>query len=561
MEYVASPEEVLLKYFGYSAFRLTQRKIIETVLNLQDTLAVLPTGGGKSVCYQIPGILLGGTTIVISPLISLMKDQVEQLQKRGINACFINSTLSENEIQNIFTNFTDGKYQFVYVAPERLLTQKFVEACQKICIPLIAIDEAHCISHWGHDFRPSYVSIPSFIEKLPSRPVILAVTATATEQVREDIVRSAGLSNPKLFLSSFARENLHIEVMHCRNEPEKILWLIKLWQKYRGEKIIIYCATRAQTEHLAEIASIFGFNCSAYHAGLQAENRQEIQTEFTHNKIQMIAATNAFGMGVDIPDIRAVIHVQVPNDLEGYYQEIGRAGRDGKPSYCHLLYTDHDLQVRNTQFEKEFPDPKKISFFLNFLSKTNANFKPILSKNAFALMQKKFGSFTQQDYLHIIHVLESLEYVVSRTQNNREFLQLVSKNPDTFQTWRQQRDVLVNRRAGVADFLEKQCKSQAVLCYFGETHSTACMRCSGCLGKELLLDQESLRRIQKLSKTLENTSLRTSVSRIFPRYITQTVLAFSVLQLSKTEKSLTIPGAGRELRNEIEAASKQLFNC
>ncbi len=353
-----TPEEVLKKYFGYNSFRLKQSQIIQSVLAGQNVLAILPTGGGKSVCYQIPGLMMGGTTIVISPLISLMKDQVDQLLGRGISAAFLNSSLSETEQQTFFTTFTNGLYQFVYVSPERLLNKNFLNACTKVSIQFIAIDEAHCVSQWGHDFRPAYTQIPKFIHSLSSAPRLIALTATATQAVQKDILKHLEMDSSVIFQSSFSRKNLKLNCRFCHSEAEKQLWLFKLWRRFSEEKVIIYCATRAQTVEISQIARHYGYDCLYYHGGLAAEERVLIQQQFTSSQVKMIAATNAFGMGIDIPDIRVVIHTQVPQDLEGYYQEVGRAGRDGLESHCFLFYTKHDQQIQRELFLRRFPQTK-----------------------------------------------------------------------------------------------------------------------------------------------------------------------------------------------------------
>lgn len=335
--------EILKSFYGYSEFRKGQENIINEIINGNDVVAIMPTGGGKSICYQIPALILEGLTVVISPLISLMKDQVDAINSIGIESAYINSTLSQQEIDIIFNYVREGHIKILYVAPERLESMEFLNLISNVEVSQVAVDEAHCVSQWGHDFRSSYKFIGKFINLLKKRPVVSAFTATATNEVREDIVNLLELRNPKIFVSGFDRDNLKIVIEKGVNKDHYILDYIKENKDSSG---IIYCSTRKEVDSLCELINSRGIDCTKYHAGLSDMERKQNQEDFVYDKIGVMVATNAFGMGIDKPNIRYVIHNNMPKNIEGYYQEIGRAGRDGEDSECILLFSPGDVQTQ-----------------------------------------------------------------------------------------------------------------------------------------------------------------------------------------------------------------------
>lgn len=332
--------EILKQYFGYATFREGQEELIDSTLAGRDTIGIMPTGAGKSLCFQIPALLLTGLTLVISPLISLMKDQVQALGANGVPAAYINSSLNNNQIIKVIENAKDGKYKMIYVAPERLDMAEFIGFCQKADIALLTVDEAHCISQWGQNFRPSYLKIREFIDKLPKKPTISAFTATATDEVKEDIIRILKLTDPFVVSTGFDRENLYFEVKKPANKDEALLDYLK---KNPGKSGIVYCATRKAVEEVCTHLTRAHYETTRYHAGLSEDERNKNQDDFLYDRKAIMVATNAFGMGIDKSNVSFVIHYNMPKSIESYYQEAGRAGRDGAPADCILLYGGQDV--------------------------------------------------------------------------------------------------------------------------------------------------------------------------------------------------------------------------
>ena len=349
-----TPKEALKAVFGYDSFRQGQESVINAVLDGRDILAVMPTGAGKSLCYQVPAMLLSGITLVISPLISLMQDQVKALNEAGVDAAFINSSLSEKEMHDTFKNASKGQYKIIYVAPERLMSEGFVRLAKGVEISMITVDEAHCISQWGQDFRPSYMDIAEFVNILDKRPIISAFTATATQNVREDIICSLGLTNPYFLVTGFDRENLFFQVDKPKSKDRFILDYL---DRHKGESGIIYCATRKNVDSLYTLLKKRNISVAKYHAGISIEERKQMQDDFVFDYTSIVIATNAFGMGIDKSNVRFVIHYNMPSSMENYYQEAGRAGRDGLNSECILLFSPQDIIINRFLLEhKDFSD-------------------------------------------------------------------------------------------------------------------------------------------------------------------------------------------------------------
>lgn len=371
--------QTLKQYFGYDSLRTGQRELINGILGGRDVLGIMPTGAGKSLCYQLPALMLKGITLVISPLISLMSDQVKALNQAGVHAAYINSSLTENQIRMALLYASQGRYKIIYVAPERLNTPRFLDFACNADISMLTVDEAHCISQWGQDFRPSYLEIAGFLARLSRRPIVSAFTATATERVKNDIVASLGLNNPVTMVTGFDRPNLFFRVVTRRGGSQKDNSIINYVKKHEDESGIIYCATKKNVDNLYALLNEHGILAGRYHAGLSNEERKQNQEDFTYDRIRVMVATNAFGMGIDKSNVRYVLHYNMPQSLEYYYQEAGRAGRDGEEAECVLFFSKQDIMINKfllqnkasagdvaSDIQKTANDQRKLQQMINY---------------------------------------------------------------------------------------------------------------------------------------------------------------------------------------------------
>ena len=371
--------QTLKQYFGYDSLRTGQEELINGILAGHDVLGIMPTGAGKSLCYQLPALMLKGITLVISPLISLMSDQVKALNQAGVHAAYINSSLTENQIRMALSYASQGRYKIIYVAPERLNTPRFLDFARNADISMLTVDEAHCISQWGQDFRPSYLEIAGFLTRLPRRPIVSAFTATATERVKNDIVASLGLNNPVTMVTGFDRPNLFFRVVTRRGGSQKDNSIINYVKKHEDESGIIYCATKKNVDKLYTLLNEQGISAGRYHAGLSNDERKQNQEDFTYDRIRVMVATNAFGMGIDKSNVRYVLHYNMPQSLEYYYQEAGRAGRDGEEAECVLFFSKQDIMINKfllqnkasagdvaSDMQKTANDQRKLQQMINY---------------------------------------------------------------------------------------------------------------------------------------------------------------------------------------------------
>ena len=371
--------QTLKQYFGYDSLRTGQEELINGILAGHDVLGIMPTGAGKSLCYQLPALMLKGITLVISPLISLMSDQVKALNQAGVHAAYINSSLTENQIRMALSYASQGRYKIIYVAPERLNTPRFLDFACNADISMLTVDEAHCISQWGQDFRPSYLEIAGFLTRLPRRPIVSAFTATATERVKNDIVASLGLNNPVTMVTGFDRPNLFFRVVTRKGGSQKDNSIINYVKKHEDESGIIYCATKKNVDKLYTLLNEQGISAGRYHAGVSNDDRKQNQEDFTYDRIGVMVATNAFGMGIDKSNVRYVLHYNMPQSLEYYYQEAGRAGRDGEEAECVLFFSKQDIMINKfllqnkasagdvaSDMQKTANDQRKLQQMINY---------------------------------------------------------------------------------------------------------------------------------------------------------------------------------------------------
>ena len=481
-----SPHEALEKYFGFREFLESQEEIIDALLGGADALVVMPTGGGKSLCYQLPALMLEGTTVVVSPLIALMKDQVDALQRRGIAATVINSSIPPNEQQERIRALARGEFKLVYIAPERFRSRAFVEALGQATISLFAMDEAHCLSMWGHDFRPDYFRLNVVLEKL-GRPQVAAFTATATPEVRSDILTHLGLRNPQVFVAGFARPNLKLVVRQVAGDAEKYARLRELVREHKTG--IVYCATRKRVEAVAETLRDAEVSSILYHAGMREEERERAQNAFMRGEKDVVVATNAFGMGIDRADIRFVAHFEVPGSIEAYYQEAGRAGRDDEAATCELFFNHADTRVQEFFIDGSNPSPRFILETYEMLRREADE------KHELQLSLKEMASRLDTDGNDMmlnsaLHILDREGYIdrfdipgrrVRGTRLLKPTVTGAQLKLDTAKLREKERRDREKLKIVIDFAYAHVCRQQAILRYFGETDAEPCGNCDICL--------------------------------------------------------------------------------
>jgi ATP-dependent DNA helicase RecQ len=481
-------QQALEHYFGFREFREPQGEVISEILSGNDLFVVMPTGGGKSLCYQLPAVLMDGVTIVISPLVSLMKDQVDALVSRSISATLINSTLSGPEQQDRIRRMRAGEYRIVYIAPERFRSRSFLQALGQVTIALFAIDEAHCMSQWGHDFRPDYFRLGKVLDEL-GRPQVAAFTATATPEVRADIVERLGLQNPKIFVAGFARPNLRFIVTETEGEFQKYERLRELISRHRTG--IVYCATRKRVDQVSDNLESWGVKVVRYHGGIDDDAREAAQNRFSQNDCDVVVATNAFGMGIDRADLRFVAHFEMPGSLEAYYQEAGRAGRDGEPAECELLFNYADTRVQEFFIEGNNPSLELIRrmhlLLRNLANEASEVAVPI--KDLAARLDYENNEMAVRSALTILdrHGIIDRYDIPGRRVRGIKLLQpglRASELPiDTGALREKEKRDRAKLKAMVAYAYGRECRQKMILRYFGDPELANCGACDQCSTK------------------------------------------------------------------------------
>jgi ATP-dependent DNA helicase RecQ len=473
--------DILKNYFGFNSFKGEQEAIINRIINKrQHSLVLMPTGSGKSLCYQIPALYFENSTIVISPLIALMQDQVDALRKKNIPAAFINSTLSKQEREKRLKDFIDGKIKLLYVTPERFRKPDFVEQIKKVKIDLLAVDEAHCISEWGHDFRPDYSRIGEFRELL-GNPLTIALTATATHTVQEDIIKKLNINKNeiKIFHQGIERPNLRLEAVDVFDDKEKLREIISTLEKFEGSGIIYFSLIKT-LERFSEILGDKGFKHGVYHGKLEDRQRKNMQRDFIYGKQKLILATNAFGMGIDKADIRFVIHVEVPSSIESYYQEIGRAGRDGKDSLCLLLYNQEDLYTQMEFIKWANPDANFYFALYNLLNRDLG----LINSSGIEYLREQMNFKNKTDF-RIETALAMLDrYGVTEGDIEKKNLKLVNELPEILQNDDFLKEKLLNDNKKLLSvvnyFRTENCRRVFISDYFGFPGEKPCGNCDNC---------------------------------------------------------------------------------
>jgi ATP-dependent DNA helicase RecQ len=487
-----TPHDSLEKHFGFREFLDAQEEVIDAILGGNDVLCVMPTGGGKSLCYQLPALMLEGVTVVVSPLIALMKDQVDALARRGIDATLINSTLSPEEQRERIRRLAAGEFKMVYIAPERFRSPAFVSALGRATISLFAVDEAHCISQWGHDFRPDYFRLHEALERL-GHPQVAAFTATATPEVRNDILARLQLEEPRVFVSGFARPNLKIAVVAVDGEAAKYERLRALLRENRTG--IVYCATRKRVEAVSAELTAWGVKCVAYHGGLDDGEREAAQNKFIRRECDVAVATNAFGMGIDRADIRFVVHFEIPGSVEAYYQEAGRAGRDGEPAQCELLFNHADTRVQEFFIEGGNPPVELILDTYDTLrsladerGEVTITIKDLSDHMSGAGKTNDMAVSSALSILHRAGHIDRFDVPGSRTRGTRlEQPKLSSRELtlDRATLVEKERRDRAKLKAVVDWAYSRDCRQRSILRYFGELEPAACGNCDNCLNTSL----------------------------------------------------------------------------